>query len=90
MLSCWDINPQQRPTFSQLVTTITSVLDPLADYLDVSTFTEEREIETNVESPVVGSGKCNKEGSQKGCETAETHFQNRYVLKNEEAEERVK
>ena len=90
MLSCWDINPQQRPTFSQLVTTITSVLDPLADYLDVSTFTEEREIETNVESPVVGSEKCNEEASQEGYETAETHFQNRYVLKNEEAEERVK
>ena len=92
MLSCWDLNPQQRPTFSQLVATITSVLDPLSDYLDVSTFvTEEQEIETNVmESPVVGSEKCNEEASQEGYETAETHFQSRYVLKNEQAEERVK
>ena len=78
--------------FSQLVTTITSILDSLADYLDVSTFfTEEQDIETNVmESPLVGSEKCNEEASEEGYETAETHFQSRYVLKNEEAEERVK
>ena len=92
MQSCWDADPQQRPTFSQLVATITSLLTSLADYLDVSTFvTEEQEIETNVmESPVVGSEKCNEEASQEGCETAETHFQGGYVLKNEEVEECAK
>ena len=38
MLNYWDADPEQRPTFAQLVTTITSVLDLLADYLDVTTF----------------------------------------------------
>ena len=36
MLSCLDADPEQRPTFAQLVTTVTSVLDPLADYLNVN------------------------------------------------------
>ena len=58
MLSCWDADPEQRPTFTQLVTTITSVLDPLADYLDVTTFVtgEEQEAETTIiETQVVKS-----------------------------------
>ena len=92
MRSCWDADPQQRPTFSQLVTTITSVLNPLADYVDVSTFvTEQQEIETNVMKSQVGKNeKCNEEARQGGCQTVETHFQGGYVLKNEGVEERAK
>ena len=60
MLSCWDADPEQRPTFAQLVTSITSVLEPLADYLDVTTFItrEEQDAETTImESQVVASDK---------------------------------
>ena len=66
MLSCWDADPKQRPTFVQLVTTITSVLDPLADYLDVTTFVtgDEQEAETTIlESQVVES---EEQASQEG------------------------
>ena len=50
MLNCWDANPEQRPTFAQLVTTITSALDTLADYLHVTTFVtgEEQDAEETI------------------------------------------
>ena len=86
MRSCWDADPKKRPTFSQLVTNITSSLNSLSDYLDVSTFlTEEQEIETDViESPALESEECNVEASQDArYQTAETHFQGGHVPKNE-------
>ena len=66
MLSCWDADPEQRPTFAQLVTTITSVLDPLADYLDVTTFVtgEEQEAETTIMGSQLVENK--EETSQEG------------------------
>ena len=84
MLSCWDADPEQRPTFAQLVTTITSVLDPLADYLDVTTFItgEEQEAEiTIMESQVVET----QEESKEGLQTSDTDLQDGHVMKNEEA-----
>ena len=88
MMSCWDSDPEQRPTFAQLVTTITSVLDPLADYLDVSTFItgEGQEAETTIkESQVVENEHT--ETSQEEWRTSGTDFQDGYVVKNEGAEE---
>ena len=86
MLSCWDADPDQRPTFAQLVTAITSVLDLLADYLDVTTFVtgEEQEAETTiVKSQLVETQEASKEGWQ----TSDTDLQDGHVVKNERAEE---
>ena len=38
MLKCWQHSPDDRPTFSALVEQISQVMEPLADYLDVTTF----------------------------------------------------
>ena len=90
MLSCWDTDPEQRPTFAQLVTTITSVLDPLADYLDVSTFItgEEQEAETAMimESEVV-ENEHSEEASQEEWWTSGTDLQDGVLVKNKNAEE---
>ena len=37
MLSSWNKNPKERPTFSQMVELLEEIMDPLADYMD---FTE--------------------------------------------------
>ena len=85
MRSCWDADPKQRPTFSQLVTTITSVLNSLADYLEVTTFVTEEQATNEMEK-----GKCDKEASQERDQTTETHFLTSYGVKNEGAEECAK
>lgn len=85
MRSCWDADPKQRPTFSQLVTTITSVLSYLADYLEVTTFATEEQVTNEMEK-----GKCDKEASQEGDPTTETHILTRYMPKNDGAEEGAK
>ena len=89
MLSCWDVDPEQRPTFAQLVTTITSVLDPLADYLNISTFTtgEEQEAETIIMESEVVENEHTEEASQEEWWTSGTDLQDGVVVKNEGAEE---
>ena len=89
MLSCWDVDPEQRPTFAQLVTTITSVLDPLADYLDISTFTtgEEPAAETTIMESEVVENEHTDEASKEEWWTSGTDLQDGVVVKNEGAEE---
>ena len=36
MLSCWKVDPDERPEFSDLVLTTSSMLHSLAEYLDLS------------------------------------------------------
>lgn len=40
-LDCWQALPKDRPSFSELVKNLSSLLEPLADYLCVGTFKHE-------------------------------------------------
>lgn len=39
MNRCWLHNPDERPTFSELVSMVTKILEPIAGYLDLKTIT---------------------------------------------------
>ena len=38
MLKCWQGDPKERPTFSELVSLMSQTLESLAGYMDVSAF----------------------------------------------------
>ena len=49
MFKCWHADPNERPTFSELVTLMSQTLGSLAGYMDVFTFGE-LELHTGEES----------------------------------------
>ena len=48
MLKCWHGDPEERPTFSELVSLMSQTLESLAGYMHVSTFGK---LEVHVEGP---------------------------------------
>ena len=38
MSNCWHVDPNKRPTFSELISSMSQILESLADYMDVLTF----------------------------------------------------
>ena len=42
MLRCWELEPEGRPTFSDIVISLSESLETMADYLDISAFCHER------------------------------------------------
>ena len=38
MLQCWDLEPQSRPSFSEIVVLLSQSLEAMADYLDINAF----------------------------------------------------
>ena len=41
MLQCWNGNPDKRPTFLQLQTSISAMLTTVAGYMELSVLTED-------------------------------------------------
>ena len=66
MLQCWEINPERRPSFSNLVDSLSNYLESLADYVDFGSKSLEAMHTKSVELPVLNAAFLEKEC----CDTA--------------------
>ena len=46
MNSCWRYRPEDRPEFEELVSSLNKELTTLADYIDLTMFAEENNVNT--------------------------------------------
>jgi len=58
MLKCWDANPQTRPSFADMVVRLDSLLESVAEYLDISiVVTNDKDLDTGLNNAGEGC-KC--------------------------------
>jgi len=58
MLECWDANPQTRPSFADMVVRLDSLLESVAEYLDISiVVTNDKDLDTGLNDAGKGC-KC--------------------------------
>ena len=46
MLQCWELEPDLRPSFSNLVESVSNILENMAGYMDIGAFTKSKASDT--------------------------------------------
>ena len=52
MISCWEMEPGKRPSFSALAQTLSKSLEDMAGYLHIGAFTDTNNEENNIRAQV--------------------------------------
>ena len=68
MLKCWDAEPQGRPTFSDIVTSLSQSLEAMADYLDISAFSNELKHNLDADQPSEAETVMKEDTKQESAE----------------------
>ena len=68
MLKCWDPEPQSRPTFSDIVASLSQSLEAMADYVDISAFSNELEHALDTDQPNEAETVMKEDGQQESGE----------------------